>query len=136
MGYVFQELDEGIRGVRQTLGVRVLYTDENTPVSLGTFPAGSIIHGSTRRVTTTFDDSGTDTLKLGTTANDDALCDTADQDLTAAAYYTDVVSGSTGVVLEGATAAEYFALYEGQNNDATQGEVDVYVEITLMAHGG
>jgi|GEM_PF-2278978 hypothetical protein len=134
MAFVFQELNSALRGIRQTLGVRVTFADENTVAPLGTFPAGSIIHGSTRVVSTTFDDSGTDTLKLGTLANDDALCDTTDQDLTAAATYTDVVAGSVAVVLT--TGAAYFALYEGQNNDATQGEVDVYVEITLMNTAG
>ncbi|MGB0685405.1 MAG: hypothetical protein ACPGQD_04355 [Planctomycetota bacterium] len=126
---MIQDLDSGKRGVRQTMAARVTYADDGADVPFPSLPAGTVLHACYRKVTELFNDSGTDTLKVGTSSNDDSLCDTGDTTMTSTGYYTDVVASSTGVVLEAAT--QFLARYDGQNGDASTGVVDVYIDVTI-----
>lgn len=130
MGYTIKDIDSGKLGERQTVAMRATFADDGVDVAFPTLPAGTIIHNCLRDVQVVFNDSGTDTLKVGTSSNDDSLCDTGDTDLTAVALNTDVVSGAFPAVLAADTT--FLIRYDGQNSDATTGEAIVYLEFTIM----
>lgn len=84
---------------------------------VGALPAGSFIRETIIRVTTAFNDSGTDTLKVGHSDDDDVLSETGDSDLTTAGTY--LIARGAGTTI--AAARNFYALYTAQNSDPSAG---------------
>ena len=80
-------------------------------------PADTMVFRTIIRVTTAFDDTGTDTLIVGRVGDTDELAQTGDSDLTTLGTYE--VARGMGVAI--AAAKAFHAQYAGQNGNATEG---------------
>lgn len=130
MAQMLRDPNYGLAGARQTMSMLVTFEDDGVTASFPALPANTVIHGSYRYVTEAFDDTGTDLLKVGNAGNDDLYCDTGDQDLTTPGLYTDFVAGSVNA--RNAAAETITVRYDGQNNNATAGQVIVVVDFTIL----
>lgn len=110
---------QGVHFLRKTLS----YTTENTQVEVGTLPAGAQILKpmSGVSITTIFNDSGTDTIDIGTSTTADlyatALAATALDFVPLDEAVSNLVSSDTTI----------YARYNGQNNDASAGAAEVII---------
>lgn len=84
---------------------------------VATLPAATFVYRTFIRVTTVFNDSGTDTLIVGRVGDTDELAQTGDSDLTTVGTYE--VARGMGVSISSALA--FHAQYAGQNANATTG---------------
>ncbi len=110
-----------IHYLRKTINYNDAGITSAATVSLGTLPDGAIVLETVIRVRTAFNDSGTDTLKVGTSGDDDAFAQTTDSDLTATGSYK--VQRGTDVVISGDTPV--YIQYAGQNSNASAGQAEV-----------
>jgi hypothetical protein len=118
------EGDTNLQGRVRHMRGRVLYSDDGTDLSMTALPAGTLVYAMLVRVVTTFDDSGTDLLKVGTSVDDDAYAKTVDVDLTTAGL-TAAFTGASAFPQVLTAATTILMRYDGQNSDATQGELHV-----------
>lgn len=109
----------------------ITYSDDGSAVSLGTIPAESVILPSISgvNVSTAFNDSGTDLIDIGTSA---------DADL----YATDLDGSSAGFIaldesvsLYVSSDTELTVTYAGQNSDASAGAAQVIVAYVPLSNG-
>jgi len=107
----------------------VEFADDGVPVDLGVFPANSFIFREIYEVTEAFNDSGTDELELGWTADPDAISGAAvDNPVDSIQIKDKNIVASLGVGAGfNATGRTVQALYTGQNSDASAGKVHVTV---------
>ena len=110
---------QGVHFLRKTLS----YTTENTQVAVGVLPAGAQILKpmSGVSITTVFNDSGTDTIDIGTSGTADlygaALAATSLDFVPIAAAVTGLMAADTTI----------YARYNGQNNNASAGVAEVII---------
>jgi hypothetical protein len=100
----------------------VEYTDDGSAVDLGTLPADSFVYDVMVHVTEAFDDSGTDLLTVGWTADNDALSTSLDVSTTGVKSPTH--GANDGYNSSSQTVKAY---YNGSNSDATVGKALVIV---------
>ena len=105
---------------------RITYLNAGTAVVIGTLPAGAIVVGGGVQLVTTFNDSGTDLLDIGSTADADEFASAL------------VISATAPVWIEAdelATNNSYSdtaeitvtATYTGQNGDPSAGVADIVI---------
>ena len=105
---------------------RITYLNAGTAVVIGTMPAGAIVVGGGVQLVTTFNDSGTDLLDIGSTADADEFASAL------------VISATAPVWIEAdelATNNSYSdtaeitvtATYTGQNGDPSAGVADIVI---------
>lgn len=101
----------------------ITYADRGVAKVIGTIPAGSVILKpcSGVNVSTLFNDSGTDLLDIGTTANDDL-------------FATDLVISAVGFLALDEAVSNYVAsdttftaTYAGENSNASAGVAQVVI---------
>lgn len=111
--------DQAIHFLRKT----ITYATENTQVFVGTLPAGAVIVKpmSGVMVTTVFNDSGTDTFDIGTTATADLY------GTVMAGTALNFVALDENVSGKVTTATGIYVRYNGQNNNASAGEAEVII---------
>lgn len=114
----------------ETIGakrVRVNYNDSGitSGKKIATIPAGTRLFGALVYVKTAFNDSGTDTLTVGTNASSyNNIVASGDVDATTASKGTWVV---TGFDLDITADTDVYVKYTGQNSDATAGVADIFL---------
>lgn len=119
-----------LTGIMQVARAQILYTN-TTQTTIVTLPTGAVISNIGVNVTTAFNDSGTDFIEVGTTADDDRYILSGDASNT---LFDDRISGDTMAILNlpdemtGSTNITF--TYKGQNTDATQGAAYVYIHYT------
>ena len=122
-----QLIQEALRAKRSEVvsdRVELIYSDDGVAYSMPTWPAGTYAFRIDVEVTETFDDSGTDELKVGHATDDDAYVKTVDVDLTALGVTT-TFTGAEALPRKFAAAVTPIAQYDGQNGDATQGKLEI-----------
>ena len=102
------------------------HTIEGTQTALVILPANSIIWHIDVYVSELFDDSGTDELDIGRIGAGELYC--GNIDLSSTGWKSPTVSN---VPNSQYTAPRY--TYHGQNNDASQGEADIYIHYSTDA---
>lgn len=106
---------------------RVNYNDSGitTGKKIATVPAGTRIFGAFVYIKTAFNDTGTDTLVVGSNAtNYNNIVASGDVDATVASKGTWVV---TGFDVDITADTDIYVKYTGQNSDATAGVADIYI---------
>lgn len=105
----------------------VLYSsaDENKQVYIGTIPAGAYIHDVFVDVGTAFNDSGTDTMDVGTAAS--AAAYLSAQDIATTGIKQASKASTPLVPIRVTVDTPVYARYNGQNNNATTGLARVSV---------
>lgn len=94
--------------------------EDTTAIELFTLPAGAVMVDFYVNVTTNFDDTGTDTIDVGTSATGDAIIDGLDVSSAGLTRF-----GTAGTLLSALTEATVItAVYAGQNGNASQGSAD------------
>ncbi len=127
MGSIIQQPNLSRRGFRQWMTARLTFADDAVTYVLPTLPAGTIIHSAYHRINTLFNDTGTDLINLGTVADPDRYID--DQDVSSAGFST---TDTANVEEQWTAATPLQALYTGSNSDSTAGEVDIFIEFTIL----
>jgi len=102
------------------------YTD-TVAISLFTLPANSFLLNIFYRGITTFNDSGTDTADVGVVSDPDKF---ANNRVLPSAGTIWLTSNRFGSIIDDEVV---IASYEGQNGDATQGEVYLYFEYVTLS---
>lgn len=102
----------------------VAYTTSGVAQTVGTIPAGAVIIKpmSGVQISTAFNDSGTDYLDIGTTANDDLFG--TDLDLSSATFVALDEAVGDYLVTSDTTIT---ATYTGQNANASAGSCEVLI---------
>jgi len=106
----------------------VEYTDDGTPVTIGTLPADSFVYDIKIHVTTAFNGTGTDLVEVGWSADQDAL--STSQDVSSTGVLEPTHGASDGY---NSTQRTVTALYTDQNSDASTGKalvVVLYAQVT------
>jgi len=129
MGYVLGQPNLHQHEGMQVASASVLYSDDGSPVTVCTLPAGAIVERVDRLVTAAFNDSGTDLLKVGIAANDDLFVETGDTTLTGTGFTSAVTPTVTPYYC--AASTPILAQYDGSNSDMTTGRVVVMVYFSL-----
>jgi hypothetical protein len=113
-------------GVVQCLRKRITYLNAATAITVGKLPPGSVVVGGGVQIITTFNDSGTDTIDVGTSADADAFGTLLTVSATAPAYVAFDELATTNDYSDTAEVT-VTATYNSQNSDATAGVADVVV---------
>ena len=120
------------KGIMQIAKAEVLYTNQ-TQTTIITLPANAVVWQLGVEIITAFNDSGTDLINVGTGADFDKYTSTPwapieanvmgwnFEDTGSASFFPDTMTGSTNITFT----------YDGQNNDATQGQAFVYIHYSL-----
>lgn len=113
-------------GVVQYLRKRITYLNNGTAVTVGKLPPSAIVVGGGVQVITTFNDSGTDLVDVGTSADADAFATLLAVSATAPAYIAFDELATTNDY-DDSNEVTVTATYTGQNSNATAGVADVVV---------
>lgn len=108
------------------IAAAIVFGDNGTSKIIGTIPAGAIVIGGGARVTEAFNDSGTDTLIIGVTADDDDLATLLD--MSAVGLIVADELATSGDSWSATADLTFYAKYVGQNSNATTGRAVVYIE--------
>jgi hypothetical protein len=99
----------------------VLFSDDDVAVTIGTFPAGTVILDVKVNTTVAFNDTGSDTIDIGTDGDGDQFVDGGD-------------IAAVGILDATLTATRYLAAEDivqatvlGANGDATTGSAEVII---------
>lgn len=98
--------------------------EDTSAKTLGTFPAGTVFTGVTVATTTTFNDTGTDTIDIGVDGNPDSLVDGGTLAASGSVLVATVLAAGQYLSAEDVLTATYI----GQNSDATTGAAEILVE--------
>jgi hypothetical protein len=110
------------------------YDVENTAVIVARIPSGAWILDVLVNVTTLFNDSGTDTINIGTTSGGSQILTTANGSVVAAGLISAATVGTPLCPMARRTAdTVIYAQYNGQNNNATTGKAEIAVVWTMGA---
>lgn len=113
-----------IPGVPQVLEFdQIKYSAGSTATKIGTVPAGYTVLKTWVNVTTAFNSGTSDTIKIGTATDDDALIGTSDITTHTAGTY------SKSNILACESATDIKAVLTKTGDAATAGVADVYVMI-------
>ena len=107
--------DLGYKGMINVIRKRITYLQRGTTVVVGTLPAGAVVVGGGFQFVTTFNDSGTDLLDIGTSADADEF--------------------ASALVIS-ATAPAYIALDELASNNSYSDTDEVTVTATYTGQNG
>jgi len=110
----------------QVLRKRVNYTDRGVAVTIGTIPAGAVVMGGGVQLVTTFNDSGTDLLDIGTSADADEFATALVVSATAPIYIA-VDELATNNSYSETADITVTATYSGENSNASAGAADVII---------
>jgi hypothetical protein len=105
----------------------VQFSDDGTPVTVGTLPADSFVDDIKIHCTTAFDGTGTDTVEVGWSADQDAL--STSQDVSSTGVLEPTHGANDGY---NSTQQTVTALYTDQNADSTAGKALVVVFYTQV----
>jgi len=120
----------GEKNVIHIAKAEVLYTNQ-TQTTIITLPANAVVWSMGLEVITVFNDSGTDFLNIGTTSEPNRYLDSGVLSSLLFTFATlDIYSYSQSAERLSATTNITFT-YDGQNNDATQGQTFVYIHYSL-----
>lgn len=110
----------------QTLRKRITYLNTGVAITVGKLPPGSIVVGGGFQIVTTFNDSGTDLLDIGTSGDADAFATALVVSATAPAYLALDELATTNDYSDTAEVT-VTATYTGANADGTAGAGDVVI---------
>ena len=118
--------DLGYKGMINVIRKRITYLQRGTAVVVGTLPAGAVVVGGGFQIVTTFNDSGTDLLDIGTSADADEFASALVISATAPAYIAldELASNNSYSDTDEVTVT---ATYTGQNGDPSAGAGDVII---------
>lgn len=105
---------------------RITYLNAGTAVTIGTLPAGAIVVGGGVQLITTFNDSGTDLLDIGTTADADEFASALVISATAPVWIA-ADELATNNSYSDTTEITITATYTGQNADPSAGVADIVI---------
>jgi len=97
----------------------------NSSISLGTIRSDFYLKNIRLQVTELFNDSGTDTITVGTDTDEDAYM--TSEDVSSAGIKSITLGTDNGF---NSTRAEVKVFYNGQNSDATTGKALIIFEFT------
>lgn len=109
----------GNSGTPKSAVVRVTFANEGVPVPIATIPANSLFVSVLVRLEKSFNDSGTDILRVGT-AGSPSLFAASNAGQADGTSFDATANGVGGVTVGGSDVAVQ-ALYEGQNDNASEG---------------
>lgn len=105
---------------------RITYLNAGTAVTIGTLPAGAIVVGGGVQLITTFNDSGTDLLDIGTTADADEFASALVISATAPVWIAADELATNNSYSDTADIT-VTATYTGQNADPSAGVADIVI---------
>ena len=105
---------------------RITYLNAGTAVTIGTLPAGAIVVGGGVQLVTTFNDSGTDLLDIGTTADADEFATALVISATAPVWIA-ADELPTNNSYSDTAEITVTATYTGENANASAGVADIVI---------
>lgn len=105
---------------------RITYLNAGTAVVIGTLPAGAIVVGGGVQLVTTFNDSGTDLLDIGTTADADEFATALVISATAPVWIA-ADELATNNSYSDTAEITVTATYTGENANASAGVADIVI---------
>lgn len=105
---------------------RITYLNAGTAVVIGTLPAGAIVVGGGVQLVTTFNDSGTDLLDIGSTADADEFASALVISATAPVWIA-ADELATNNSYSDTAEITVTATYTGQNGDPSAGVADIVI---------
>lgn len=105
---------------------RITYLNAGTAVTIGTLPAGAIVVGGGVQLVTTFNDSGTDLLDIGTTADADEFATALVISATAPVWIA-ADELATNNSYSDTAEITVTATYTGENANASAGVADIVI---------
>lgn len=109
--------------IRRQITYDTFLIGTDASVKVGTLPAGAVIYDAIVKVSTAFDAGTTNYINVGTAADDNALVDQADLDLTAAEWQ----SSRRGCDLTLTEDTPIYVTYDQSGTAATAGVAEIIV---------
>lgn len=118
--------DLGYKNMINVMRKRITYLDAGSAVTIGVLPAGAIVVGGGVQIVTTFNDSGTDLLDIGTSADADEFASALVISATAPVWIPADELATNNSYSETAETT-VTATYTGQNADPSAGVADIVI---------